>query len=38
MTLFHGNEFKNTSYNLPQNFLDKYDSRAITLHERDHSS
>ena len=32
-TLFHGNEFKNTSYNLPQNLLDKYDSGAITLHE-----
>lgn len=32
-TLFHGTEFKNTSYNLPQNLLDKYDSDAITLHE-----
>lgn len=32
-TLFHGNEFKNTSYNLPQNLLDKYDSGALTLHE-----
>ncbi|WP_289199407.1 MobV family relaxase [Bacteroides acidifaciens] len=32
-TLFHGNEFKNTSYNLPQNLLDRYDSGAITLHE-----
>ena len=32
-TLFHGNEFKNTAYNLPQNLLDKYDSGAITLHE-----
>lgn len=32
-TLFHGNEFKNTSYNLPHNLLDKYDSGAITLHE-----
>ncbi len=32
-TLFHGNEFKNTSYNLPQSLLDKYDSGAITLHE-----
>lgn len=32
-TLFHGNEFKNTSYNLSQNLLDKYDSGAITLHE-----
>lgn len=32
-TLFHGNEFKNTSYNLPQNLLDKYDSGAITLYE-----
>ena len=32
-TLFHGNEFKNTSYSLPQNLLDKYDSGAITLHE-----
>lgn len=32
-TLFHGNEFKNTSYNLPQNLLDKYDSGTITLHE-----
>ena len=32
-TMFHGNEFRNTSYNLPQNLLDKYDSGAITLHE-----
>lgn len=32
-TLFHGNEFKNTSYNLSQNLLDKYDSGVITLHE-----
>ncbi|WP_290056339.1 plasmid recombination protein [uncultured Muribaculum sp.] len=32
-TMFHGNEFKNTSYNLPQNLLNKYDSGAITLHE-----
>ena len=32
-TLFHGNEFKNTAYNLPQNLLDNYDSGAITLHE-----
>ncbi len=32
-TLFHGNEFRNTSYNLPQNLLDKYDSGALTLHE-----
>jgi len=32
-TLFHGNEFKNTSYNLPQNLLDKYDSGVMTLHE-----
>lgn len=32
-TLFHGNEFKNTAYNLLQNLLDKYDSGAITLHE-----
>jgi hypothetical protein len=32
-TLFHGNEFKNTSYNLPQNLLDKYDRGTITLHE-----
>ena len=32
-TLFHGNEFKNTSYNLPQNLLDKYDSGALTLYE-----
>lgn len=32
-TLFHGNEFKNTSYNLSQNLLDKYDSGALTLHE-----
>ncbi len=32
-TLFHGNEFKNSSYNLSQNLLDKYDSDAITLHE-----
>jgi len=32
-TLFHGNEFKNTAYNLPQNLLDKYDSGALTLHE-----
>lgn len=32
-TLFHGNEFKNSSYNLSQNLLDKYDSGAITLHE-----
>ncbi len=31
-TLFHGNEFNNTT-NLPQNLLDKYYSRAITLHE-----
>ena len=34
-TLFHGNEFKNTSYNLPQNLLDKYDSGALTLYELD---
>ena len=32
-TLFHGNEFKNTSYNLPQSLLEKYDRGAITLHE-----
>ena len=32
-TLFHGNEFKNTSYNLSQNILEKYDSGAMTLHE-----
>lgn len=32
-TLFHGNEFKNSSYNLSQNLLDKYDNGAITLHE-----
>ena len=32
-TLFHGNEFKNTTYNLPQDLLDKYDGSAITLHE-----
>lgn len=32
-TLFLGNEFKNTSYDLPQNLLDKYDSGALTLHE-----
>lgn len=32
-TLFHGNESKNTAYNLPQNLLGKYDSGAITLHE-----
>lgn len=32
-TLLHSNEFKNTSYNLPQSLLDKYDSGAITLHE-----
>lgn len=32
-TLFHGNEFKNTSYVLPRNLLDKYDSGTITLHE-----
>ena len=32
-TLFHGNEFKNKAYNLPQNLLDKYDCGAITLHE-----
>lgn len=32
-TLFHGNEFKNTSYDVPQNLLDKYDSGALTLHE-----
>lgn len=32
-TLFHGNEFKNTSYNLSPNLLAKYDSGAITLHE-----
>lgn len=32
-TLFHGNEFKNSSYNLSQSLLDKYDSGAITLHE-----
>lgn len=32
-TLFHGNEFKNTSYNLSQNLIDKYDSGALTLHE-----
>lgn len=32
-TLFYGNEFKNTSYNLPHNLLDKFDSGAITLHE-----
>lgn len=35
-TLFHGNEFKNTSYNLSQNLLDKYDSGALTLHELGH--
>ena len=33
MTKIGGNEFKNTSYNLPQSLLDKYDSGAITLHE-----
>lgn len=32
-TLFYGNEFKNTSYNLPHNLLDKYDSGAMTLLE-----
>ena len=32
-TLFHGNEFQNTSSNLPQNLLDKYDSGALTLNE-----
>lgn len=32
-TLFHGNEFKNSSYNLSQNLLDKYDSGVLTLHE-----
>lgn len=32
-TLFHGSEFKNTSYNLPQSLLDKYDSGVMTLHE-----
>ena len=32
-TLFHGNEFRNTSYNLSQILLDKYDSGALTLHE-----
>lgn len=32
-TLLHSNEVKNTSYNLPQSLLDKYDSGAITLHE-----
>lgn len=32
-TLFHGNEFKNTSYSLSQNLLDKYGSGALTLHE-----
>ena len=32
-TLFHNNEFKNTSYNLPQNLLEKYDCGAMTLHE-----
>lgn len=31
--MFHGNEFKNTSYVLPQDLLDKYDSGALTLHE-----
>lgn len=32
-TLFHGNEFKTTSYNLPPKLLAKYDSGAMTLHE-----
>jgi len=32
-TLFHGNEFKTTSYNLSPELLSKYDSGAITLHE-----
>ena len=32
-TLFHENVFKNTSYNLPQNLLDKYDCGVMTLHE-----
>lgn len=35
-TRFHGNEFKNTSYNLynlSRHLLDKYDSGAMTLHE-----
>lgn len=32
-TLFHDNEFKNTSYNLPPDLLTKYDNGAITLHE-----
>lgn len=32
-TLFHGNEFKNSSYNLSQYLIDKYDNGAMTLHE-----
>lgn len=32
-TLFNGNEFKNSSYNLSQNLLEQYDSGALTLHE-----
>lgn len=32
-TLFHGNEFKTTAYDIPQELLEKYDSGAITLHE-----
>lgn len=32
-TLFHDNKFKNTSDDLPQNLLDKYDRGAITLPE-----
>lgn len=32
-TMFHGNEFKTTSYDIPQELLDKFDSGMITLHE-----
>lgn len=32
-TMFHGNEFKTTAYDIPQELLEKYDSGAMTLHE-----
>lgn len=31
--MFHGNEFRTTSYDIPQGLLEKYDSGAITLYE-----
>ena len=33
MTLFHGNKFKNTPYNLPKNLFYKYYSGAMPRHE-----